>query len=145
MFSPPGRRHTWLPLITRTGSKRATSTLRQREPTRTQRQGGSMGTHHTPVNGLASAGTSVMRCGLATTLLWIGALKFKDYEVENAEVLVTASPLTSWFRDKLGARKLGRVIGVAQMTWLLDRGEAGRPPGLGSWQLRGRGVLPRYA
>jgi uncharacterized membrane protein YkgB len=75
-----------------------------------------MGTHHTPVNGLASAGSSVMRCGLATTLLWIGALKFKDYEVENAEVLVTASPLTSWFRDKLGAQKLGRLIGVAQMT-----------------------------
>src|ERR1700735_5733972 len=84
--------------------------------TPTQRQGGDVCIHHAPVNGLASAGSSVMRCGLATTLLWIGALKFKDYEVENAEVLVTASPLTSWFRDKLGAQKLGRLIGGAQMT-----------------------------
>ena len=57
-----------------------------------------------------------MRCGLATTLLWVGALKFKDYEVQNAEVLVTSSPLTSRLREKLGARKLGRLIGVTQIT-----------------------------
>ena len=75
-----------------------------------------MGTRRTPVSGLGSVGFSVMRCGLATTLLWIGALKFKDYEVENAEVLVTASPLTSRLREKLGARKLGRLIGVTQIT-----------------------------
>jgi reactive chlorine resistance protein C len=57
-----------------------------------------------------------MRCGLATTLLWVGALKFKDYEVQNAEVLVTASPLTSGLREKLGARKLARILGVTQTT-----------------------------
>ena len=75
-----------------------------------------MSTRRTPVSGLASVGFSVMRCGLATTLLWIGALKFKDYEVENAEVLVTASPLTSRLRAKLGAQKLARIIGIAQIT-----------------------------
>jgi uncharacterized membrane protein YkgB len=57
-----------------------------------------------------------MRCGLATTLLWIGALKFTDYEVQNAEVLVTASPLTSRLRAKLGAQNLGRLIGVTQIS-----------------------------
>jgi uncharacterized membrane protein YkgB len=57
-----------------------------------------------------------MRCGLATTLLWIGALKFKDYEVQNAEVLVTASPLTSRLRRKLGARKLGGLVGIMQLA-----------------------------
>ena len=57
-----------------------------------------------------------MRCGLATTLLWVGALKFKDYEVQNAEVLVTASPLTARLRDRLGAQKLGRLLGVTQLT-----------------------------
>jgi reactive chlorine resistance protein C len=57
-----------------------------------------------------------MRYGLATTLLWIGALKFKDYEVENAEVLVAASPLVSGLRQKLGAQKLARLIGVTQIT-----------------------------
>lgn len=75
-----------------------------------------MATRHTPVTGLGSIGFSVLRCGLATTLLWIGALKFKDYEVQNAEVLVTASPLTSRLRKKLGARTLGRLIGVMQVT-----------------------------
>lgn len=75
-----------------------------------------MGTRHAPVSNLASVGFSVMRCGLATTLLWIGALKFEDYEVQNAEVLVKASPLTSRLREKLGARKLGRLVGVTQLT-----------------------------
>jgi reactive chlorine resistance protein C len=57
-----------------------------------------------------------MRCGLVTTFLWIGALKFTDYEVENAEPLVTASPLTSRLRQKLGAQKLARLVGVTQIT-----------------------------
>jgi uncharacterized membrane protein YkgB len=57
-----------------------------------------------------------MRWGLATTFLWVGALKFKDYEVENAEPLVTASPLTSRLHEKLGAQKLARLIGVTQIT-----------------------------
>lgn len=75
-----------------------------------------MGTRHTPMNGLGSAGSTVMRCGLATTLVWIGALKFTEYEVRNADVLVTASPLTSWLRRKLGAQKLGWLVGVTQLT-----------------------------
>jgi uncharacterized membrane protein YkgB len=36
--------------------------------------------------------------------------------VENAEPLVTASPLTSRLREKLGAQKLARLIGVTQIT-----------------------------
>ncbi|MBB4744048.1 putative membrane protein YkgB [Actinoplanes octamycinicus] len=66
--------------------------------------------------GLASLGLSVTRCGLATVFVWVGTLKFKDYEVENAEVLVTASPLTSRLRAKLGARGLARIIGITQIT-----------------------------
>ena len=57
-----------------------------------------------------------MRYGLVTTFLWIGALEFTDYEVENAEPLVTASPLTAQLREKLGARKLARLVGVTQIT-----------------------------
>jgi uncharacterized membrane protein YkgB len=66
--------------------------------------------------GLAPVGSSVLRGGLATTLLWVGALKFTDYEVQNAEVLVTASPLTSRLRQKLGAQQLGRLVGVMQIA-----------------------------
>jgi uncharacterized membrane protein YkgB len=75
-----------------------------------------MNTRHTPFNGLASVGLSITHCGLATCFLWIGALKFREYEVENAEPLVTASPLTSRLREKLGAQKLARLIGVTQIT-----------------------------
>jgi reactive chlorine resistance protein C len=75
-----------------------------------------MGAPHTPLSGLASAGSSVMRCGLVTAFVWIGALKFTDYEVENAEPLVTPSPLTSRLRAKLGAQKLARLVGVTQIT-----------------------------
>lgn len=75
-----------------------------------------MGTRHTPVSGLASLGFPVLRCGLVTTLMWTGVLKFTDYEVENAEVLVTASPLTSRLRTKLGAQKLARLVGITQIT-----------------------------
>ncbi|WP_147259062.1 YkgB family protein [Pseudonocardia hierapolitana] len=69
-----------------------------------------------PATRLDSVGFSVMGCGLATTFLWLGALKFKDYEVQNAETLVTASPLTSRLREKLGAQKLARLIGITQIT-----------------------------
>jgi reactive chlorine resistance protein C len=75
-----------------------------------------MGTRQALVGGLASAGSSIMRAGLVTTLLWIGALKFTEYEVQNADVLVTNSPLTSWLRKKLGAQKLGWLVGVTQIT-----------------------------
>ena len=51
-----------------------------------------------------------------TTLVWIGALKFTGYDVENAEVLVTASPLTSRLRKKLGAQKLAWLVGVTQIA-----------------------------
>ena len=55
------------------------------------------------VSGLTSVGFPVMRYGLVTTFVWIGAMKWNDYEIEHAEVLVTASPLTSPLRQKLGA------------------------------------------
>ena len=69
-----------------------------------------------PARYLRSAGFSVLRCGLATTFLWVGVLKFTDYEIRNAEVLVTASPLTARLRRKLGAQKLGRLTGMAQIA-----------------------------
>jgi len=70
----------------------------------------------TAVRSLSSAGFPIMRYGLATTFLWIGAMKWNDYEIEHAEVLVTASPLTSRLREQLGARKLAALIGVTQIA-----------------------------
>ncbi|TDC38377.1 DUF417 family protein [Micromonospora sp. 15K316] len=75
-----------------------------------------MARRHTSADDLASVGISVLRCALATNILWIGALKFKQYEVENDEPLVTSSPLFSRLRQKLGAQKLNRLIGVTEIT-----------------------------
>ncbi|WBB69155.1 DUF417 family protein [Micromonospora sp. WMMD812] len=75
-----------------------------------------MGTRHAAADDLASVGFSVLRGALATNILWIGALKFKQYEVENDEPLVTSSPLFSRLRAKLGAQKLNRLIGVTEIT-----------------------------
>ncbi|MFG3299225.1 YkgB family protein [Micromonospora chersina] len=75
-----------------------------------------MGTQHAPADDLASVGFSVLRSALATNILWIGALKFKQYEVENDEPLVTSSPLFSRIREKLGAQRLNRLIGVTEFA-----------------------------
>jgi reactive chlorine resistance protein C len=75
-----------------------------------------MSRQHTPANYLASVGFSVLRSGLATTILWIGALKWEDYEVENIEPLVSSSPLFSRLHGKLGAPKLARLIGATEIA-----------------------------
>ncbi|MEU6206657.1 DUF417 family protein [Micromonospora musae] len=75
-----------------------------------------MGTRHASVDHLASVGISVLRGALATNILWIGSLKFKQYEVENDEPLVVPSPLFSRLRKKLGAQRLNRLIGVTEIT-----------------------------
>ncbi|MER7439985.1 YkgB family protein [Micromonospora avicenniae] len=75
-----------------------------------------MGTRRASADDLASVGFTIVRCGLATNILWIGALKFKQYEVQNDEPLVTSSPLFSRLRQKLGAQKLNRLIGITEIT-----------------------------
>lgn len=70
---------------------------------------------HTPADDLTALGSLILRYGLATVFVWVGALKFTDYEVANAEPLVTGSPLTSLLRKKLGARNLGRLVGSSQV------------------------------
>ena len=66
-------------------------------------------------NDLASLGTVVMRYGLATVFVWVGGLKFLEYEVENSKPLLTGSPLTSLLYKRMGARKLARLVGVSQL------------------------------
>lgn len=75
-----------------------------------------MGIAQSAETSVASLGSLVARSGLATVFLWVGALKFEDYEVQNSEVLVTASPVTARLRQRLGARRLGQLIGVTQIA-----------------------------
>lgn len=75
-----------------------------------------MYTGPTFVRGLTSLGIVVTRYGLATVFIWVGGLKFKDYEAMNAEPLVTGSPLTSRLRARLGSRSLSRLVGASQVA-----------------------------
>jgi len=75
-----------------------------------------MGAQSTVDKKLQTAGLSTTRYGLALNLLWIGRLKFEDYEVENIRPLVTSSPLFSRLVTKFGERKLARLIGVTEIA-----------------------------
>ena len=75
-----------------------------------------MNRKHKPGAKLASVGLSVLRCGLVANILWIGALKFESYEVENIEPLIASSPLFSQLHGKLGAPKLARLIGGTEIA-----------------------------
>ena len=74
-----------------------------------------MMTKNTSTTGIEQVGNSVLRYSLVTNLVWIGSLKFQDYEIENIRPLVTSSPLFSGVLKKLGEKKTAQLIGVAEI------------------------------
>ena len=69
-----------------------------------------------PEHTLEAVGRGVVRSALAGSLLWVGALKFYEYEAENIEPMVSTSPLFSRIHERLGVRKTARLIGVTEMA-----------------------------
>ncbi len=65
---------------------------------------------------LLRIGEIVLRYGLVVVLLWVGLLKFTDYEAEGIEPLVSNSPLMSWAHSALGLKNLSRVIGSIEIA-----------------------------
>lgn len=65
---------------------------------------------------LETAGMGVVRSALAGNLLWIGALKFLEYEAENIQPMVSTSPLFSRINTRMGARKIARLIGATEIA-----------------------------
>ena len=65
---------------------------------------------------LQAVGRGVVRSALAGSLLWVGALKFYEYEAQNIESMISTSPLFSRMHERLGARKTARLIGVTEMA-----------------------------
>ena len=62
---------------------------------------------------LERIGAAIIRYRLALIIVWIGALKFADYEAAAIEGLVANSPLLSW------------MYGIASVPW-------SRPPSVSS-------------
>jgi len=65
---------------------------------------------------LQTVGAATLRSALALNLVWIGALKFEDYEVENIRPLVGSSPLFSALVKKLGEKTLARIVGLTEIA-----------------------------
>jgi len=73
-------------------------------------------TGNSSVTDLQSVGITGLRTALAVNLLWIGGLKFKQYEVTNIHPLVSSSPLFARFARKLGEPKLAKLIGLTEIA-----------------------------
>jgi uncharacterized membrane protein YkgB len=61
-------------------------------------------------------GTAVIRYGLAVVILFIGALKFTEFEAGNIRPLVAHSPLLSWLQSALGVRGSSNLIGIIEIV-----------------------------
>ena len=64
---------------------------------------------------LTSAGTAVLRYGLALILLWIGFLKFQPYEAMAIMPLVAHSPFMAWMIGSFGLESTARIIGIYEI------------------------------
>jgi len=65
---------------------------------------------------LKHAGELVARYGLVAVFLWIGCLKFTEYEAMNIEPFVANSPLFGWAYQAFGLRMLSNLIGVIEIS-----------------------------
>lgn len=84
---------------------------------------------------LEDVGRVVLRSALAGTLLWVGALKFAEYEAENIQPMVSTSPLFAWINRRMGLRKTARFIGITEIalgTLIAARPLSPRASALGS-------------
>ncbi len=65
---------------------------------------------------LGDVGMVFLRSALAGTLLWVGALKFVEYEAEQIQPMVSTSPLFSRINRMLGTRKIAGLIGITEIV-----------------------------
>ncbi|MDQ3518003.1 MAG: DUF417 family protein [Gemmatimonadota bacterium] len=65
---------------------------------------------------LEDIGGKVLRYGLVMVLVWIGALKFFEYEAMGLKPLVENSPLTNWALQLLGLTTLAALIGTVEIV-----------------------------
>ncbi len=65
---------------------------------------------------LGDVGMLVLRSTLAGTLLWVGALKFVEYEAEQIQPMVSTSPLFSQINRMLGTRGIAGLIGTTEIV-----------------------------
>jgi len=68
---------------------------------------------------LEGVGGILLRYGLVTVLLWVGALKFTSYEAEAVEKFAGNSPLLSWLYEVFSVRLFSSLLGVLEIILAL--------------------------
>lgn len=66
---------------------------------------------------LQSAGAVILRYGLALILIWVGGLKFTEYEAKGIEPLVANSPFLAWAYHAWGLQGISRLLGIAEILF----------------------------
>lgn len=61
-------------------------------------------------------GSRVLRYGLALVILWIGMMKFTNYEAVGIQPLVATSPLMGWIYSALSVQQFSTSLGVVEIA-----------------------------
>jgi uncharacterized membrane protein YkgB len=64
---------------------------------------------------LESSGQWITRYGIVLVLLWIGAMKFTQFEAEGIAFLVARSPFMSWIYSPLSVQTFSNALGVLEI------------------------------
>lgn len=65
---------------------------------------------------LQAGGTHLTRYGLVLVFLWIGGMKFTNYEAEGIRPFVENSPLMSWLYQIFSVSQFSAILGVVEIT-----------------------------
>lgn len=65
---------------------------------------------------LQASGTQLTRYSLVLVFLWIGGMKFTNYEAEGIRPFVENSPLMSWLYQILSVSQFSAILGVVEIT-----------------------------
>lgn len=74
------------------------------------------GEHLNRGGSLERLGENILRYGLVAVLLWVGALKFTEYETMGIKPLVENSPFTAWAVAAFGLKTLSALIGTIEIA-----------------------------
>ncbi len=64
---------------------------------------------------LETIGGMIARYGLVIVLLWIGGMKFTQYEAEGIKPMVENSPLMSWMYELMSVQAFSSFLGVVEI------------------------------
>ncbi|MBA3324502.1 MAG: DUF417 family protein [Rhodobacteraceae bacterium] len=64
---------------------------------------------------ILALGSILLTVTLATVFLWIGGMKFTDYEAQGVAPFIANNPLLSWLHAAFGIRGGARFLGVYEI------------------------------